>query len=250
VRHGEGFSSALRRQFFEEFGLEVQVHYPLEHYEIHIPGKQRIIPGVRILCEANQGDVRLNTGEFSEYRWLDLPVTEQLDWIGGIKEILDRVANDLKTGGITRLQVDLETTTTSREVREGVSTCLRRYREGDFDGAMTAICGVVDHLTEQIHSSRSLSDLRKDSYQDRVSDAFTSLEAVYRASLVSLSSEEASRIWHNHRQAINQAAYVLGAFRREFSDAHGVQDADPRLVLRAVDCAVFIIRSLAGLHGG
>jgi 8-oxo-dGTP pyrophosphatase MutT (NUDIX family) len=93
LRHGEGFFAALQRQFFEEFGLQVQPKYVLEVYEIHVATAQRIIPGVRFLCEAREGEVHLNKAEFSEYRWLELPVTEQLDWIGGIKEVLDIVAS-------------------------------------------------------------------------------------------------------------------------------------------------------------
>jgi hypothetical protein len=36
--------------------------------------------------------VRLNKREFSTFRWVDLPVDDFLDWIGGIKEMLDDVA--------------------------------------------------------------------------------------------------------------------------------------------------------------
>lgn len=247
VRRGEGFASALKRQFFEEFGLEVQVYDPMKVYEIHLAAGQKIIPGVRILCEASLGDVRLNNREFSEFRWLDLPVTAELDWIGGIKEVLDLVARDLDTLGIQRLLADLESTA-SLEVQEGIATCLHRYRSEDHDGAITAICGVVDRLTGKILQNEPVSNARIESYQSHVLDAMKSLEGRYRRCLGTLSSDEASQLWRNHRQAINQAAYVLGALRRHFSDAHGVKKADPALVLRAVECGVFIARTLEGLY--
>lgn len=88
VRRGESFESALKRQMFEEFGLDVQPYLLLQAYEIHVPG-QRIIPGVRFVCLAHEGSVHLNTREFSRYRWLSVPVPKSLDWIGGIKEVLD-----------------------------------------------------------------------------------------------------------------------------------------------------------------
>ncbi len=69
----------------------------------------------------------------------------------------------------------------------------------------------------------------------------------FKAHISSLKADEINKIWNNHRGAVNQAAYVLGAFRREYSDAHGVQNAEPELVQRAIDCAVFIIRSIGGL---
>ncbi len=73
------------------------------------------------------------------------------------------------------------------------------------------------------------------------------MEEEYLNSLGILSKDECKRIWDNHRGSINQAAYVLGAFRREFSDAHGTQKASPELVQKAIDCAVFIIRSISGI---
>lgn len=248
VRCGEGFASALRRQFFEEFGLDVQPHHPLEVYDITVSSDQQIIPGVRILCTASEGAVRLNEKEFSEYRWLKLPVEEQLDWIGGIKEVLDLVARDLGTAGISRLHIDLDTSSVSAEVRAGVSTCLRRSRDGDYGGAITAICGVVDQLTERIFDDRSLENHRNKPRPHRVREAFNALESEYRVPLGTLDFKKADEMWKNHCQSINQAAHVLGTFRREFSDAHGAQDADPALVQRAIDCAVFIVRSLSGLR--
>jgi 8-oxo-dGTP pyrophosphatase MutT (NUDIX family) len=97
VRRGEGFDAAIQRQIFEEFGLEIDRVRVLEVYEIPLPKNRRqpIIPGVRLLCVAKAGSVRLNKREFSTFRWLNLPVIESLDLIGGIKEILDEVATML-----------------------------------------------------------------------------------------------------------------------------------------------------------
>ena len=93
VRKGESFESAVRRQMFEKFGLEVQPYSLLQAYEIHVPG-QRIIPGVRFVCLAHEGEVRLNLREFSRHRWVGFPVPKSLDWISGVKEALDRIQLD------------------------------------------------------------------------------------------------------------------------------------------------------------
>jgi 8-oxo-dGTP pyrophosphatase MutT (NUDIX family) len=94
VRPGESFDTAIQRQIFEEFGLEIERVRVLEVYEIPLPKNRRqsIIPGVRFLCLAKAGKVRLNKREFSTFRWVDLRVDNSLDWIGGIKEMLDDVA--------------------------------------------------------------------------------------------------------------------------------------------------------------
>ena len=95
VRAGEGFDAAIRRQMFEEFGLKIERVKTVEIYEIHIPRGQRVIPGIRFLCVANDGKVRLNRREFSSYRWIDLPIREHLDWIPGLKEVVDGLTEEL-----------------------------------------------------------------------------------------------------------------------------------------------------------
>jgi 8-oxo-dGTP diphosphatase len=94
VRKGEGFEGAIRRQIFEEFGLDVQIYQVLQSYEIHVR-KQGIIPGIRYLCLAHEGRVRLNKREFSRFRWVNICPVPNLDWIGGVKEILDTISPDM-----------------------------------------------------------------------------------------------------------------------------------------------------------
>jgi hypothetical protein len=76
--------------------------------------------------------------------------------------------------------------------------------------------------------------------------AFRSQEAAVVQSLTDggFPPDEAERVWQNLRSAVNQAGYVLGAFRREISDVHGAAKASPRVIQRALDVAVFIVRSL------
>ena len=247
LRKGEGFSTALRRQFFEEFGLDVEPRHPLVDYEIHGSNVgEGVIPGIRFLCEAREGEVRLNAREFSVHRWIKLPVEEPLDWIGGIREALDVVAADLAASGMEfplRVIASL-----SDETREDISTCLKRYRDRDFDGAITTICGVVDRLTARLYESHGLGDYRGDTYHQRVAKAVRTLEPNYRAMLRTLDSDKATEFWDNHRRAVTQAGNVLGAFRREFSDSHGVNSADPKLVRSAIDCALFIVQGLSERH--
>ena len=152
-------------------------------------------------------------------------------------------------GGVypLRLQIELETFSLDDRVQDGIEKALRRYRDGDFDGALTAICGLVDSITEKVYVMKALENHRRASYQERVSKAFRALEIEFKAPLMSLTEENKNKIWNNHHGAVNQAAYVLGMFRSEYSDVHGVQNAEPKLVQRAIDCAVFIIRSIGGL---
>jgi|SRR3972149_10506365 len=173
------------------------------------------------------------------------------DIVPSLEEVLFRVGWGLsgEEPHPLDLQIDIDTAELSTPIRTAIANCLRRYRDGDISGALTAICGVVDILTEEQYSAHSLGNHRDDSYQERVSKTFSTLETEYRKPLAGsgLPTEEINRLWHNHRQAVNQAAYVLASFRREFSDAHGPQNAPPALLQRAIDCAAFIVRSITNL---
>lgn len=166
-----------------------------------------------------------------------------------LRTTLGRVGWGVTPDGVypLRLQIELETLKVGNGIQEGIAKTLRRYRDGDFDGAVTSICGVVDAITESVYSQKSLGNHRTDAYQEKVAKAFRALEGEYKNPLNSLGNAEKNIIWENHYKAVNQAGYVLGAFRREYSDVHGVQNAAPQLVQRAIDCAVFIVRSIAGL---
>jgi|ERR1043166_6200416 8-oxo-dGTP diphosphatase len=106
VQYGEGFEHAIRRQIFEEFGLDVEPCELLETYEIHVPG-QRVIPGLRFLCLAGCGRIRLNKREFTRYQWVQFPVPN-LDWIEGVKKILDTIGPQLLTRLVERKSPDSE----------------------------------------------------------------------------------------------------------------------------------------------
>ncbi|RPI21717.1 MAG: hypothetical protein EHM61_24080 [Acidobacteria bacterium] len=83
------------------------------------------------------------------------------------------------------------------------------------------------------------------SYQERVNLAFRAMEPEFTRPLAAcLTTDEVQLYGNNHKNAINGAAYVLGTYRREFSDTHGSRLAPPELVQRALDCAVFITRTL------
>jgi 8-oxo-dGTP pyrophosphatase MutT (NUDIX family) len=95
LNDGESFNDAIRRQAFEEFGIEVEPLELLETYEIHVPGKKRVIAGLRFLCVASDGVVRLNEREFTSFKWVTFPVPSDLDWIDGVKRILDDLETEL-----------------------------------------------------------------------------------------------------------------------------------------------------------
>jgi hypothetical protein len=147
------------------------------------------------------------------------------------------------------LQLDIETASLPKEVNKAIAEALHRYRDGRFAGAVTSICGAVDQITERVFSTKAIGNHKDAPYQERISRAFAAFEDEYCRPLKQskLPPGEVKLIWENHRKSVAQAGYVLAAFRREFSDAHGQQNAPHEFVQKSLDCAVFILRSFCGI---
>jgi hypothetical protein len=47
------------------------------------------------LCIAGEGDIRLNGREFLQHKWVGFPVPANLNWIEGVKRILDAIGPEL-----------------------------------------------------------------------------------------------------------------------------------------------------------
>ena len=168
-----------------------------------------------------------------------------------LEQVLSRLGYGISGKNVfpLTLQLDLETTTLPVEVNEAIAEALRRYRDGKYAGAITSVCGAVDKITERLFSEKNLKEHKATAYQERVAKSFATLETEYCEPLMAkgMPPSEVKRIWENHKKAVSQAAYVLGAFRREYSDVHGGQKAPAFFVQKSLDCAVFILRSFFGV---
>lgn len=134
----------------------------------------------------------------------------------------------------------------SEEVKVLLNNAYRRFSESDYPGAMTAICSALDTVTNHLYSVHDLGNPHDDSYQQRVSRSFAVLEDVYRHRFSQMTDDnsEVNKLWQNYRGSINQAAYVMGSFRRNASDVHGLSGCPPQLIRHAIDSGTFIIRSI------
>jgi hypothetical protein len=147
------------------------------------------------------------------------------------------------------LLLPADTTEFPSQITELLEKAAQRFGQGDGGGAMTSIWGAVDRLTAALYVSNGLGGHGGASYQERVSKSFASMETLYKQRLLaaSMESDEVKLVWNNHRQAVSQAAYVLGSFRRPFSDVHGGKEPPKYLARPALDCAIFILRSFSAV---
>ncbi|MBB3231132.1 hypothetical protein [Halomonas stenophila] len=143
-------------------------------------------------------------------------------------------------------QVDDAVHEFSEEVRILLKNAYKRFGEGDHSGAMTAVCSALDSVTNKLYEKHGVGDPHNDSYQQRVSRSFAVLESTYRLRFKQVMNDdyEVNKLWSNYKGAINQAAYVMGAFRRNASDVHGVAGCPQEVIRHAIDCGTYIIRSI------
>jgi hypothetical protein len=144
-----------------------------------------------------------------------------------------------------RLRLDALPTPLSESVEGGLAKAARRYRDGDLDGAMTTIVGLVDETTGKIWAAHALGDHKAASYHKRVVKAQATREAAFRASLAGMDAGEAGRTWDAQKRAVNGAGEVLAAYRRNYADVHGAKSPDAELVEAALHAAALVIYSLS-----
>jgi hypothetical protein len=144
-----------------------------------------------------------------------------------------------------RLRVDALPTPLSESVEGGLAKAARRYRDGDLDGAMTTIVGLVDEVTESIWMAHGLGNHKGASYHQRVVKALGTREARFRRSLTGMDTAEASQTWGAQQRAINGAGEVLAAYRRNYADVHGMKSPDAKLVEAALHAAALVIYGLS-----
>lgn len=196
-----------------------------------------------------------NLSQTEKNRVVSYCIEEILNRKSSLKEDLEQVLERVGWGISGNepypldLQMDIDTSELPEEMHNEVKKVLKRFRDGDITGAMTSICGAVDSLTEDVYQTYDLGDHRDASYQERVAKSIDVFEVEYKRTLeeTNLSDRQINIFWQNHRGSVNQAGYVLGACRREFSDVHGEQNSSSIFVKRALDCAVFIIRTIISL---
>ncbi|TNF49972.1 NUDIX hydrolase [bacterium] len=89
---GEPITAALKREVFEEVGLDIHVEGLVDVYEI-VPSNEHSEHYVILyyLAISKGGDLVPNTDEISEVVWADRSMTEDLDIPDGTRHILSKI---------------------------------------------------------------------------------------------------------------------------------------------------------------
>ncbi|MGH9759577.1 MAG: hypothetical protein ACREDR_27070, partial [Blastocatellia bacterium] len=123
-----------------------------------------------------------------------------------------------------------------------------RFRDGDLSGSLSAACGAVDSVTQEIYAARGLRDPGSASFQEKVSRCLDErgVLASTESELIALgwSTADAERLRHNLRGALNHAANVMQSLRSNMGDVHGSKPALVPLVFDCIKWSTLIIAFL------
>ena len=117
---------------------------------------------------------------------------------------------------------------------------IRRYRAGDFTGAMTPVAGMVDMITKKIYTDNNIPDFKYHPFQKKVVTAHKTLKPQFEEALKELDPAVVKAVWNAQVQAVKGAADVVGTYRNEYGDSHGSGPGQPALVPVALNSALFL----------
>ena len=96
VHRNQTFKEAVVEQMRDEFGIDVDVLFPVGDYKIETEGK--IIPGIRFVCRPNRPgqEVKIDSREHTDFRWITPEEVEKYEMIPGVGEDIRQAVRVLK----------------------------------------------------------------------------------------------------------------------------------------------------------
>jgi hypothetical protein len=143
-----------------------------------------------------------------------------------LNEALRRIGWMLVGNAIIRLEVldpgDLDFV--PKRARDDLVTAAERISTNPA-GAVTAACGAIDSVTEDIYQRYSLGDHRTASFEERVSKSLRAVGTLERLSRrlkeIGWESKKADELCERLEKAIAHTAFVMTTLRSNMSDVHG-----------------------------
>jgi hypothetical protein len=177
-------------------------------------------------------------------------IAEEVRGDGSLQRYLDRLGFGFIEGRIVRTSVlspeDLDYV--PERARPDLARAATRLRDGDFSGAVSAICGSIDTATAAIYSQHNLGDVGAASFQERISRALQALgtwqSVTNELQELGWENQDAERFIQNLRGATNQAGYVLQTLRSKMGDVHGQRETVRWMVFDSLKWAEAILALL------
>ncbi len=163
-----------------------------------------------------------------------------------LNEILSRIGWNFISGNLNR--IDQLNVNDVQNLPEDSVVDLSKAIErlpNDLSGAITAACGAVESICKSIYEQNSeLGDIRRASFQEKVNNSLTKIEAMprFKQELINLewSEEKSDELCHILKNAISNYAKVLEILRSNMGDPHGTEQVLPQLAYSSIKWSMTI----------
>jgi len=210
----------------------------------------------QLITEIEQGLSEFTDEE--KRHFVNIVIEEMLDRSSNVEEQLEKYLSRLGWQIIDKAVIPIEILDRNDLVeldeisREDLLKSAKRFRDGDLSGALSAACGAIDSLTNEIYQNNNLGDATKASFQERCKVALNEV-GVFKAITNELSDIEWKEsgiipFSKNFEGALNQATYVMQSLRANMSDVHGTKPVLKPLIFDSIKWSQIIVRLLSGQY--
>lgn len=167
-----------------------------------------------------------------------------------LEDVLLRVG--WKLSGTTLLPVEIFDSDELQKIpdlaHKDIQKAASRLRDGDLSGSLSASCGAIDIVANDIYQKFELGDHNKASFQEKIKK---SIKAVGIRETLQSELEDAgwkendiTKLLENIIGSLNQAAFVMQKLRSGMSDVHGTKPVISAIVYDSIKWSLLVIRIL------
>lgn len=170
-------------------------------------------------------------------------------------EELDRVLSRVgwKFSGTTLIPIEIFDVAELADIPEtahvDIQKAASRLRDGDLSGALSAACGALDAVTNDIYSRYDLGDAGKVSFQERIKKSIDALKVkdslMHELTEIGWPESDYKPLSANIEGSLNQAAFVMQKLRSDMGDVHGTKPVITALVYNSIKWSSLLLRVLA-----
>ncbi|AVD64566.1 hypothetical protein ACJ8LH_13035 [Serratia sp. CY49633] len=170
--------------------------------------------------------------------------------IAEIDRVLSRIG--WKFSGTSLIPIEIFDIAELAEIPEAAHADIQkaacRLRDGDLSGALSAACGALDAVTNDIYKRYGLGDVGKASFQERVKKSIDALQVKDRLigelAEIGWTEPDYKLLSANIDGSLNQAAFVMQKLRSDMGDVHGTKPVISALVYDSIKWSSLLLRIL------
>lgn len=139
------------------------------------------------------------------------------------------------------------------KAHEDIQKAASRLRDGDLSGSLSASCGALDSVTNDIYQEFGLGDPNQASFQERIKKSINAIGAKenLQSALRDLGwgEPDINPLSSNLDGSLNQAAFVMQKLRSSMGDVHGTKPVISALVYDSIKWSLLLLRILSTRKG-